>query len=131
MSRRCPSLLGVTLLWSAAAFAERDADLGEALYAARCGACHAVDDNGPGPMHRGVVGCRAGTQPGYDYSPALSAADLIWTATTLDQWLENPDALVPGNHMRVRLAADADDRANLIAYLQRISQTPGRCQPAH
>jgi cytochrome c len=130
MRRFSPALIGTALLWPVTILAEPDADRGEALYNARCSACHAVDDNGPGPMHHGIVGCRAGTQPGYRYSPALSSTDLVWSASTLDRWLADPDALVPGNHMRVRLANDADDRADLVAYLERISLTPGRCQRA-
>ncbi len=91
---------------------------GAELYAARCGACHSIDDNGAGPRHRGLFGRKAGTQPRYDYSPALRAAGFIWNRRTLDRWLADPNALVPGNKMVVQLAADPQDRADLIAWLR-------------
>lgn len=95
-----------------------DAARGKALYETRCGACHAIDDNGPGPRHRGVLGRLAGTQPGYDYSPALRRFAKRWTEARLDRWLENPSALVPGNKMVVQLAPSPLDRRDLIAYLR-------------
>ena len=95
-----------------------DALRGAQLYAARCGGCHALDENGPGPLHRGVVGRRAASVAGFAYSAALAKSGLTWTATNLDRWLADPNALVPGNRMVVRLAGLAEDRADLIAYLE-------------
>lgn len=120
---RCTAIV-VAVLWLAlmqiaqaeAGFAP-DPARGATLYSARCGACHALNDNGAGPRHRGLLGRRAATQPGYDYSPALRAARIVWTAATLDRWLTDPNALVPGNKMVVQLAPTAEDRADLIAYL--------------
>src|ERR1700750_1761040 len=66
--------------------AEGDAKRGEVLYQ-RCEGCHSIDQNGVGPMHRGVVGRAAGTVAGYHYSPALKNAKVIWTEQTLDRWL--------------------------------------------
>lgn len=106
------SLLPLTALGAA------DAARGEQLYTARCGACHGIDDNGAGPRQRGLFGCRAGTQPGYDYSDALKKSGIVWNASTLDRWLADPNTLVPGNKMVVRLANESADRADLIAYLQ-------------
>ena len=99
-----------------------DAERGGALYEARCGACHSLDAHRVGPMHRGVFGRRAGSAPGYDYSPALKGAGMVWDAASLDAWLKNPEALVPGQRMgySVPLASDRDD---LVAYLRR-SSTP-------
>lgn len=94
---------------------------GAQLYTARCGACHAIDENGPGPMHRGLIGCRAATQPGYEYSTALSQSGIIWSEVTLDRWLRDPNAYVPGNHMQARLADDPRDRADIISYLSQAS----------
>lgn len=104
-----------------------DAERGKALYATRCSACHSIEENGPGPRHQGVVGCVAGTQPGFGYSPALSASRIVWDEATLDRWLANPDQLVPGNQMAVRLAPDPLDRADLIAFL-RAAPGPRACK---
>jgi cytochrome c len=89
---------------------------GAALYAQRCSRCHALDRNGTGPSHAGLVGRKAGTMPGYAYSPALAAADFTWTPAQLDRWLTNPQALVPGAKMVFRVP-DPADRAAIIAYL--------------
>jgi cytochrome c len=104
------------------AFADADPARGAQLYQSRCGACHSIDENGAGPRHRGVVGRKAATQPGFDYSDALKASQITWTESTLDAWLANPNALVPGNKMAVQLAGDPSDRADLIAFLKSASR---------
>ena len=88
---------------------------GRALYQA-CQACHSIDDNDLGPRHRGVVGRRAGSVADYNYSLALKNSGLTWDPTTLDRWLSNPSALVPGTKMYFTIA-DAQARADIIAYL--------------
>jgi cytochrome c len=108
--------------YAVSVFADGDPAHGEQLYQSRCGACHSVDENGPGPRHRGVVGRKAATQPGFDYSDALRQSGVIWTEAELDSWLSNPNARVPGNKMAVQLANDPRDRADLIAYLRSVSK---------
>jgi cytochrome c len=88
---------------------------GRTLYQA-CTGCHSVDDNDLGPRHRGVVGRRAGSIQDYSYSPALKNSGLTWDEATLDRWLTNPSALVPGTKMFFKLDA-AQDRADVISYL--------------
>jgi cytochrome c len=95
-----------------------DVARGEKLYVARCGACHSIEENGAGPRHRGLFGRKAGTQVGFEYSAALRASGVVWNAKTLDAWLANPNALVPGNKMVVQLANDPADRAALVAWLR-------------
>lgn len=91
---------------------------GKALYQG-CNACHSIDDNDIGPKHRGVVGRRAGSLEDYNYSPALKASGLTWDAATLDKWLTNPSALVPGTKMFFKLDSPKD-RADVIAYLEQL-----------
>ncbi len=93
-----------------------DAVRGQALYAAQCTACHAVDVHKTGPAHRGVFGRRVGSAPGYRYSDEVAASRLRWTAQTLNAWLADPEDLVPGQRMGVQVI-DAKDRADLIAWL--------------
>jgi cytochrome c len=104
--------------------AQGDSKRGELLYSARCGACHSLDEHGPGPRHRGLIGRRAGSEPGYDYSSALRTSKVVWSNATLDRWLANPLAYIPGNKMVVRLADDPLDRADLIAFLASASRSP-------
>jgi cytochrome c len=89
---------------------------GKALYQA-CGGCHSLDDNDLGPRHRGVVGRRAGSVADYSYSAALKASGLTWDEVTLDRWLTNPSALVPGTKMFFKID-DAQSRADIIAFLR-------------
>lgn len=89
---------------------------GETLYQG-CMDCHSIDKNDVGPMHRGVVGRRAGIIAGYSYSPALKNSGLTWDAPTLDRWLTNPSALVPGTKMFYAVESP-QDRADIIAYLK-------------
>lgn len=92
---------------------------GQELYESRCIACHSPDANRVGPKHRGVVGRVSGTVPDYTYSKALKAAQVTWDDRSLDQWLANPQAFIPGQKMNFRVN-DATDRADLIAYLKTL-----------
>jgi cytochrome c len=94
-----------------------DAARGQDLYEARCGGCHSLDHDRIGPRHRGLLGRRAGAVAGFEYSPALRATRIVWSAQTLDAWLADPERLVPGQRMNYRVP-EAADRAALIAYLE-------------
>ena len=89
---------------------------GEQLYEA-CTDCHSLDKNDVGPRHRGVFGRRAGSLPDYSYSEALKSSKIVWNEETLDKWLTDPQALVPGKKMFFHLD-NAQDRADVIAFLK-------------
>jgi cytochrome c len=95
-----------------------DAERGKTLYQG-CLGCHAIDENDLGPRHRGVVGRRAGSIQDYAYSMALKNSALTWDEATLDRWLSNPSALVPGTKMFFKVD-DAQSRADIIAYLKQL-----------
>lgn len=88
-----------------------------AVYKARCTSCHELDRNRAGPQHRGVVGRKSGTVPGYAYSPALKGAGIVWSRETLDKWLQGPRKLVPGTRMTVAVPDPAMRKA-IISYLE-------------
>jgi cytochrome c len=120
-ARRLAGMLAALWLATGAAAAGVQDDVGSAargktLWEARCSACHSVDHNSVGPMHRGVVGRMSGSVPGYDYSPALAHSHFIWTKAKLLQWLTNPEALVPGQKMNYEVD-NPQDRADIVAYL--------------
>ena len=102
-------------------------DRGRQIYTARCGGCHSILENGAGPRHQGLFGCRAGTQPGFAYSEALRKSNIVWDEHTLDRWLAKPSSFVPGNKMIVQLSNDDADRQNVIAYLRETTRGPGDC----
>ncbi len=91
---------------------------GKSLYRSRCGGCHALDHNKYGPSHHDVVGRQAGTQPGYHYSAALAHSGVIWNETSLDRWLSDPRAMVPGTKMSESVR-DPVQRRMIIDFLKR------------
>ncbi|MGC6401385.1 c-type cytochrome [Sphingomonas sp. FW199] len=87
---------------------------------AQCRACHTVNKggaNGVGPNLNGVVGRKAASVAGFNYSPALKKSGITWTEAKLDAYLANPAATVPGTKMVIRVN-DANKRAAIIAYLK-------------
>lgn len=99
-----------------AAQAAGDAVRGAQAYEARCTGCHSVEADRVGPRHAGVFGRRAGSVPGFAYSPALKASGLVWDSALLERWLTDPEKLVPGQRMGFSVA-DPAVRADVVAYL--------------
>jgi len=98
---------------------------GEQVYT-RCAACHAVETNRTGPQHCGLFGRRAGTAPGYDtYSRAMRNSKIVWDEHSLDVFLQAPTQAVPGTAMGYAGVKDAQQRADLIAWL-RVATQPGK-----
>jgi cytochrome c len=65
----------------------------------------------------GVVGRKAGSLPGYAYSPAMKAQSFVWDKVMLDRWLTQPTAVVPGTAMAFGGVPSKADREAIIAYL--------------
>ncbi|MCC7045603.1 MAG: cytochrome c family protein [Alphaproteobacteria bacterium] len=110
-----------------AAGAEPDPARGAQIYE-RCMACHSLDRNRTGPKHCGLFGRRAGSLPGYAYSPAMAKSGIVWDKKSLDRFLENPLKAVPGTKMGYAGVKDPSERADLIAYLERASKDPDKCE---
>lgn len=94
----------------------------------RCYACHSViagEDTLPGPNLRGVLGRRAGTMPGFEFSLGMleagTARGLVWTRRTLDAFLADPQGMVPGMTMTMLGLPDADDRRDVIDYIEQAN----------
>jgi cytochrome c oxidase assembly protein Cox11 len=88
-----------------AAASDPDPDRGRRLFWDRCAACHNLSSNMAGPTLGGILGRRAGSSPGYAYSPALRQSDLIWSAESLDRWLADPRSFIAGTRMPVRVTS--------------------------
>ena len=86
---------------------------------AQCASCHSIEPGKTvfGPSLHGVGGRKAGSLPGYDYSPALKKAKITWNAATLDRWLASPQKTVPGTRMPFGGIQDPAARRALVTYL--------------
>ena len=106
--------------------AKADAKKGEAD-AKACLACHSFDKGGPvkvGPPLYGVVGRNVASIPGYAYSDSIKAIGGDWTYDELFKWLTNPKMLASGTKMSFAGESDAHRRADILAYLQTLSDSP-------
>ena len=102
---------------AAASSPSGDPQRGEEIYA-RCGACHSLESDRTGPRHCGLFGRRAGSVPGFTYSPAMQRSGIVWETRTLDRFLANPLRAVPGTTMGYAGIDDAQERVDLIVYLR-------------
>ena len=121
-----PIASAICLLASTAFALDGDAARGEQLYS-RCQGCHSIDVDRVGPRHAGLFGRKAGSLADYNYSAAMRSADVVWDESTLDQFLTAPRQFIPGAKMPFAGIADAQERADLIAWLKQA--TAGTPQP--
>jgi cytochrome c len=90
-----------------------------------CAACHTIGAGEPdkvGPNLHGVIGAKAGARGGFAYSAALRDSGIVWSDDTLNAWLKQPTALVPGTKMAFAGLPGDQDRADLIAFLNQAAQ---------
>jgi cytochrome c len=120
---RVSAALLMMLLPAGVARADGDAARGEAKFQ-DCAACHKLEAgaNNVGPSLQGVFTRKAGELADFRYSPAIKRSGIAWTPETLDKFIADPQAMVPGNRMPYAGMASASDRADLIAYLQQATQ---------
>lgn len=96
-----------------------DATAGKAVFV-RCRTCHVLEPgvNRTGPSLHNIVGCKAGQVEAFNYTDANANNDIVWTPEKLFQYLENPVRVIPGTRMAFAGLPKAQDRADLIAFLQ-------------
>ena len=99
---------------------EGDPARGKEVFEKRCTGCHALEQNREGPRLQGVFGRTSGTVPAFPYSEALIKARIVWDESSLEQWLTDPDTLVPGNNMDFHVAKP-QERRDLISFLKQAS----------
>ncbi len=110
------------MMASRTATADGDAEQGRKAFR-QCAACHSVEkgDHRTGPSLANIWGQKAGTIKGFRrYSKALKGSGVVWDEKTLNKWLTNPKAFIPGNRMVFRGMNNDAERADLIAFLKRI-----------
>jgi cytochrome c len=97
--------------------ADGDPIRGKEVFEKRCSGCHAMEQNREGPRLGDVYGRTSGDVARFDYSPALKKARIVWDDASLEQWLADPDTLVPGNNMEFHVARP-QERRDLISFLK-------------
>ena len=115
--------MSLTLLLIGAAYADGDAARGEARFQ-DCAACHKLEagTNNVGPSLYRIFERKAATLEDFRYSPAMKRSGISWTPETLDKFIADPQAVVPTNRMPYAGMANPSDRADLIAYLAKMSK---------
>lgn len=95
-----------------------DAAAGEKVFL-QCKSCHVIEpgQNRIGPSLAGIVGREAGTVEGFNYTEANANSGITWTKEKMFQYLEDPMRVIPGTKMAFAGLKDAQDRADIIAYL--------------
>jgi cytochrome c len=123
------ALGGVTLLLASSASGQlvaQGADAsGQQVFNNACRTCHTIKDgdNRVGPHLHNIIGRKAGSLPNYRYSEAMQSADFVWDEDKLGRFIENPDAMVPGNGMTPYTGVrSAEDKAKIIAFLKSSGQ---------
>jgi len=103
------------------ALAAGDAEAGKVVFK-KCSICHSPEQgvNKVGPSLWGVVGRHSASIADFNYSEAMKAANKTWDPATLDTWITNPKAFVPGTKMLFVGLKDQTDRDNVIAYLETL-----------
>jgi cytochrome c2 len=119
------SAVATTMVLGASAAQAQDAENGAEIFK-RCRACHDVGEkarNKVGPLLNGIIGRKAGTIEGFNYSEANKKAGAdgwVWTEEKMMEYLLNPRAAMPGNKMAFAGLKDERDRKDLIAYLKKF-----------
>ena len=99
---------------------------GEAA-AKKCAACHDFTKGGPnkvGPNLFGIVGDKKGEGRGFNFSAAMKGKGGTWTIDDLNKFIDNPKGFVPGTAMGFAGIQKDSERADVIAYLNSLSDSP-------
>jgi cytochrome c len=131
MEERGMKLMGAiaaaALLAGAHAVAAQSAPEGDAAKGAKtakiCKTCHRFGPgavNAIGPVLNGIVGRKAGTYPGYNYSEANKTSGITWTEANLKTYLKAPQKMVPGTKMTFAGFEKQSDIDNVVAFLKTL-----------
>ncbi len=104
-----------------ASLAQADINEGKALFERKCSTCHDINAKGKhntGPNLWNVIGRKAGTAKGFDYSESMATSGHVWTLANLNYFLQNTKRAVPDLKMSFRSLRDEEDRINLLHFIQ-------------
>ncbi len=89
----------------------------------KCRACHQVGEtakNLVGPILNGLIGRKAGTVEGYNYSEANRNSGIVWDEAIFREYIKNPKAKMPKTKMVFAGLTDEQDIDDLLAYLKQF-----------
>jgi cytochrome c len=91
---------------------------------AQCKICHSLEPgkNMLGPSLHGLIGRKAGSVPGFAYSPAMKNSNVTWSNNTLSKYLTDPRAFIPGDKMAFTGIKDPSKLGDLLAYLDQATR---------
>ncbi len=121
--------IGLVILLVAAGIGQaraQDAAAGEKVFLV-CRACHQVGDNAKnavGPVLNGLIGRKAGSVEGYNYSDANKKSGITWSDEEFTKYIQDPKAVVPGTKMAFAGLKDEKKIKDLIAYLHTFDKAP-------
>ncbi len=120
----------VSTMLSPASAANGDSGRGQRVFNA-CAACHSLEPNRnmTGPSLAQLWNRKAGGLPSFErYSDVLKSSGIVWDDKTLDQWITDPQHLIPGNQMTFAGLKNPQQRADLLAFLKSQDARPrGSC----
>ncbi len=121
---RLALLLFVVVLMTPAMGSAADVAAGQAQFN-KCKICHTLDaggKNGVGPNLHGILGRKAGSLDGFNYSDAMKESGIVWNDAVLEKYIKNPREVLPGGKMAFPGIKDDDQIADLVAYLHQATQ---------
>jgi cytochrome c len=128
---RTKALLACLIVLTAGHLSVRAADIknGKVVFE-KCAACHSLEagKNDIGPSLAGIFGRKAGSSEDFRYSTAMKQSNVTWDESTLDAFIEDPQAFIPGNRMPFDGVKDKQDRDDLLAYLKLATKNADSAQ---
>jgi cytochrome c len=107
--------------------ASANVENGKAIYMKQCFTCHTADKGGAnkvGPNQWNIVGRAKGSHEGFSYSSALIAKGGNWDYEDINHMIFKPQAFIKGTKMAFAGLPKEQDRADVIAYLRTMSDSP-------
>lgn len=117
-------VLGVSAALSPTLAADGNAARGQRIFGA-CAACHSLEPNQnmTGPSLAELWDRKAGSLPSFTrYSSAVKSSGVVWNDKTLDEWITDPQHLIPGNVMTFAGIKNSQQRVDLLAFLKQATQ---------